>query len=130
MKLASLERRPGEAGFTVLEFIIAISRLAVVLLPATKLMSAAMAVSRNTRSRVVATNLASQTIEALRGNATDSIRRGRLVLQQSHQPQRQRLQQGVHLRHPLGLPDAALFPEPDASAWRKLSVAELKPAFY
>jgi len=55
-----------------MEFVIALSLLLVVSMPAAKLMSTAIAVSGNTRARIVATNLASQAIEGVRGSADDS----------------------------------------------------------
>lgn len=55
-----------------MEFLIALSLLLIVSMPAARLMSTAIAVSGNTRSRIVATYLASQTIELVRGSADNS----------------------------------------------------------
>jgi Tfp pilus assembly protein PilV len=61
-----------ELGFTVIEFIVAISLLLIVLVPAARLMTTSILVSGNTRSRIVATYLASRSIEGIRGSANSS----------------------------------------------------------
>jgi len=62
----------AEEGFTLLEFLVSMSLLVVGLLPAAKLMSSAIVLSGNSRARIVATYLASQTIEAVRSSAANS----------------------------------------------------------
>src|SRR5581483_4584607 len=60
-----------ESGFTVIEFVVAISLLLVSLLAASQMLTSGMQVSGDTRSRVVAANLATQSLEAIRATATD-----------------------------------------------------------
>lgn len=60
-----------EAGFTVVELTISMMVFLVILLAAARSMSSGMHLSGDTRARVVATNLATQAIEQIRGPAAD-----------------------------------------------------------
>lgn len=65
--------RAGEhdQGFTVIEFAIAVSLLVVCLLAASQMLISGMNVSGDTRARIVATHLATKTLEDLRAIASD-----------------------------------------------------------
>jgi Tfp pilus assembly protein PilV len=64
----------GAEGFTVIEAVLAVSLLVVAMLAIAQMFSASILVSGDTRSRVVAANLATQSIEQLRGFANDPIK--------------------------------------------------------
>src|SRR3982074_2332901 len=61
-------------GFTVIEAVMAISLLVIVLLAVARMFSSSIAVSGDTRNRVVAANLATQDLEQVRGFAADPIK--------------------------------------------------------
>ena len=62
-------RHRGEAGFTVIEFVIAIALFVPVIVPITQLMISTSRLSGNTRSRVTAAYLAAQGVEQARSTS-------------------------------------------------------------
>jgi hypothetical protein len=64
-------RARDDSGFSVIEFVVAMSLLVVSILGAARMLEAGMRVSGDSRERVVATNLATQALEQIRGTAAD-----------------------------------------------------------
>ncbi len=63
--------RPADAGFTVVEVLVALTILIIALVGSALLFENGIIVSGNTRARVVAAQLATQQLEELRGTAAD-----------------------------------------------------------
>jgi prepilin-type N-terminal cleavage/methylation domain-containing protein len=67
-------RHLDEDGFTIVELVVAIAVLLIGLTGATKMMASSILVSGDTRLRVIAANVATETLEQLRGTASDPSR--------------------------------------------------------
>ena len=68
---AQRNHHDNEEGFTVIEFTVAMALLVVCLIAGAQMMTSGMRVSGDTRARVIAANLATQTLEDLRAQAAD-----------------------------------------------------------
>ncbi len=65
-------RQADEAGFSIMEFILAMTLLLIILVATAQAFTGATRVSGNVRQRVVASNLATQTLEKLRAASNNS----------------------------------------------------------